>query len=755
MEFNGNTVKDKSSKQNSMSDYIYLIRNNLVPVLLILLAAVISALIYAINSRNIYESTTSLKISKPQGSILSSVMAPEVGDFTDDRFISTEIEIMNSLSVRLNTAEALIDSFKVVQNPDSFYVIFDHHNSSKNSKEKLLSVSQIANILKEIVNIEQKRDIDIVDISVQSPSPYEAALIANIYAEQYKLFNLDANRDQLTVVREFLAGQAKNKLTDLNNAEDNLSKFQAEKGIIALDDQSKALITQLANFEAQRDDVVIDLAGTQKALAELKEEMSQQNPKIASYLESLAQQSYFTALQEGIAKLQVNKDIALSDNSQIDKSSVVKDYDNQINSLKAKLNDKIDIVKNGLFASNPDAIKYLTENIVEAQIKEKSLSIEAGELNNLVSKYSAQFNKLPVTAIEYSRLEKDKEASQTLYSLLEEKYQEALINEQSQPGNVFIVDKGVRSFVPAKPNRIMIVLIGIFLGSSLAFGYVFVKNYFDNTIKTPEDIQKKNINVLAWIPQIEGIGDKEKHEFEFIVAKKPNSIPSEAFRALRTRIQYSRIGNDALKTILITSAAPQEGKTTISVNIAGTFAQSNKKTLLVDLDLRKPRLHNLFKLQRYPGLIDYLFGLVPLEEIIRPTGVNNLSFISSGTIPPNPSEMIESKAMQDLISKIRKMFDVVVFDSAPIIAVTDSEILASLVDATILVVSAEKTEFDLMEKAAELIKKGSTSFIGSVLNNFVYKSGYGSYYKYYYYYSHPTNGRKTKSVKKNIETKYI
>jgi capsular exopolysaccharide synthesis family protein len=301
----------------------------------------------------------------------------------------------------------------------------------------------------------------------------------------------------------------------------------------------------------------------------------------------------------------------------------------------------------------------------------------------------------------------------------------------------------------------MILLSGFVLGLCLAFGYLVVRNYFDNTIKTPEDIQKKNINVLAWVPLIESGGGKDFHEFEFIVAKKPKSTQSEAFRALRTRIQYSKIGADALKTILITSAAPQEGKTTISINLAGTFAQSNKKTLIVDLDLRKPRLHSLLNLQRYPGLIDYLFGQVPLEDIIRPTGVDNLSFISAGTIPPNPSEMIESKAMQDFISGMRKIYDVVIFDSAPIIAVTDSEILASLVDATILVVSAEKTEYDMMGKAVELIKRGSSSFIGAVLNNFTYKSGYGSYYKYYYYYSHPANGKAAKSRRKTDKTKSV
>lgn len=743
----------RENESNTLRDYINLIRNNLLPVILITAAGLIVAVVYAVTAINIYKSTTSLKISKPQGSVLESSVMPDLQSFTDDRFISTEIEVMKSYNIRSHVAKALIDSFQTIDKPSLFYLILKHDRFVKGEKEKLLTANQIASLLSGTVSIEQKRGIDIVDISVESPSPYEAALIANLYAHAYQNFNLQMNRTQLTTVRQFLAEQAKDKQNDLLSAEDTLSQFQAKKGVIDLDAQSQSLITQLAGFEAQRDDVQIDLAATNKVLSQLKDELSQQNPKVAAYLESLASQSYFQALQDGIAKLEVNKDIALANkNPGIDNSAVIKDYDKQINALKDKLSGKISVIKEGMFASNPEEIKDLTQKILETNVKAKSLSMQYTELNKLVTKYDAQFNKLPATAIDYARLERKREADEKLYSLIEQKYQEAQINEQSQPGNVLIVDPGRIPSSPSKPNRILIVLIGLVLGGGLSFGYIFIKNYFDNTVKTPDDIQNRNINVLAWVPQIEGIGTNGNRAYEFIVAKKPDAIPSEAFRALRTRVQFSKIGSDALKTILITSSTPQEGKTTIAVNLAGAFAQSNKKTLLIDTDLRKPRIHSVFGVTRFPGLIDYLFEQAPLEDVIRYSGVKNLSYITAGTIPPNPSEMLESKPMREFIAEMRRIYDVVVMDSAPIIAVTDSEILASYVDASILVVSAENTEIDLMEKSVEMIKRGSSSFIGTVLNNFTYKSGYGSYYKYYYYYSSP-GGKKTKSGDKHkIET---
>jgi len=332
-----------------------------------------------------------------------------------------------------------------------------------------------------------------------------------------------------------------------------------------------------------------------------------------------------------------------------------------------------------------------------------------------------------------------------LYLLVEEKYQEALINEQSQPGNVYILDKARIPTNPSRPNRLLIIIVGVVLGLGFAFGFAFMKNYFDNTVKTPEDITQRNINFLAWIPQIEGISLDGTNEFEFIVHKKPDSVVSEAFKALRTRLQFSKIESDEpIKSILVTSSTASEGKTLICANLAGSLAYTDKKTLIIDCDLRKPRIHSFFNMQRYPGIIDYIFGKVNnIDEIIRPTPQNNLFVITTGTIPPNPSETIESKKMKDFIKQMKDKFDYILIDSPPLIAVTDAEILARLADTTLLIVSANTTEIDLMERSIQLLRQDNVSFAGVVLNNFIFKNSYGYYYKYYYYYRKPSDIEKT------------
>jgi capsular exopolysaccharide synthesis family protein len=734
MEKTGNNSSFKEAESRSLKDYIILLRNNLLIVVTIIGVAFLAALLYAVNTQDIYQSETSIRLSKPQGGILQAPLIPDIQDWGNDRFIANEIEIMKSYTLRSRIAHILLDSFIVSPQPDKFSMILKEYENGE-EKPQVLPIGSIIGRLSGNISIEQKRGLDIVTIAAESFSPSEAALIANIYAQEYRNFNLEVNRNQLTFIKNFLKEQRDEKLGELNVAEETLRNYQEKGGIIALDQQATTLITQLSQFEAERNAARIELLASEEILEQYKQELKKQDPRMADYLESLTSEAYITALQKQIAELQINKDLALANpDTRIDISSKVNDYNKKIAELKEKLNEKINVIKAGIFASSPAQVKELSQKIIEEEVKNRSLAITINGLNGIVSGYDERFNRLPKTALELARFVRQRESLEKLYTLVEEKYQEAIITEQSQPGSVLIIDEALEPSSPAKPNRILIILIGIVLGMGLSFAYVFVKEYFDNTVKTPDDIEKQNINVLAWIPQVESLSLNGHKEHELIVSRRPDSIQSEAFRALRTRIQFSKIDAGGLKTILITSSAPQEGKTFVTINLAGSFAQSDKKTIIVDCDLRKPRVHSVFQVDKTPGLTDYLFGKAGLDAVIRQSGMPNMHYIPSGTIPPNPAEMLDSEQMKSFLKLLADKYDAVLIDSPPIIAVTDSEILSRLVDGTILVVSASSTETELMQRAVDLMKHDNAAFLGTVLNNFSFKTGYGSYYKYYYYY---------------------
>jgi len=729
---NLNDINFDENQSSTLKDYLVLFSANLKPVLSILAASLIVSILYAISAPDIFRTSTALKITKPGGSILQSPLMPEISDYGNDRFIANEIEILKSNNIRDRIAKILLDTLVKSGTLSNFdLLLIDKFGEDR----KPASVPEISGGLSQAVQIEQKRGLDIIEISVESKEPTEAALIANIYAKEYLTYNLEISRNQLTFIRDFLNDQRAEKKEQLNEAEEILRTYQERGGIIALDQQAQTLIQQLAQFEAQKNASQIELQASNEILKQYKKELAQQDPKLADYLASATSQTYINALQDQIAELQIRRDLALvKTDPRTDYTLQLKEYDNKIAELKNKLDEKIKVLKAGIFASSPEEVKVLSQKIIEEEVKNGSLRKTLDELSTVVRKYDDRFNRLPKTSIELARFQRNRESLEKLYTLVEEKYQEALINEQSQPGNVLIIDDARIPYSPAKPNRMLIIIVGILIGIGLAFAYVFLKNYFDNTVKTPEDLQRKNVNMLGWIPRVDEIVLKETSKTDFIILNKPDSVPSESFRALRTRVQFSRPDKESLKTLVVTSPAPQEGKTFVTINLAGSFAQADKKVLLVDCDLRKPRVHRVFDAKKEPGLINYLIGDKTLEQVTHKSELKNLYFIASGTIPPNPAEMLASKNMDEFLVKAREMYDYVIIDSPPIIAVTDAEILAKKVDGTVLVVSSEVSEMQMVERAHQLLQHDNTTLIGTVLNNFDTRSAYGTYYKYKYYY---------------------
>lgn len=213
-----------------------------------------------------------------------------------------------------------------------------------------------------------------------------------------------------------------------------------------------------------------------------------------------------------------------------------------------------------------------------------------------------------------------------------------------------------------------------------------------------------------------------------VVSDNPTSIVSEQFRTIRTNIQFSMIDKD-LKTISVTSAAPSSGKTTVASNLAGAFAASDLKVLLVDTDMRKPTVHKVFHVQNHPGLTNLLTDrTLVIEDVVRHSYVNHLDYITCGVIPPNPSELLNSKRMSELIKQMEDQYDLVIFDNPPLLAVTDAQIMATKVDGTIVVVPQGEVKKAELDQAAELLEKVNANVLGSVLNKVDADSD-----SYYYY----------------------
>ncbi|MFF2910895.1 CpsD/CapB family tyrosine-protein kinase [Paenibacillus sp. NPDC057934] len=215
-----------------------------------------------------------------------------------------------------------------------------------------------------------------------------------------------------------------------------------------------------------------------------------------------------------------------------------------------------------------------------------------------------------------------------------------------------------------------------------------------------------------------------------ITVTNPRSPISEAFRALRTNIDFSSV-DEKIQIIMITSSGPEEGKSTVSANLAAAYAQSDKKVLLIDGDLRKPTAHKTFKLSNRYGLSSLLSKQADLEDVVQDSGVPNLSLITSGPLPPNPAEMMASNRMTTVLQEMRELFDIVIIDTPPLLAVTDAQIVASKSDGVIMVVSYGKVKREIAMKAKSGLDRVGAKMLGVVLNNVKRKASEGYYYYYY------------------------
>lgn len=741
---NKSNIKDLNNNQSILKEYMRLIKVNLIPLLIINIVIAVVATIYALTAQDIYVSTADIKITTPQGSILTSPIIPKASDlaFGNDLLIANEIQtVQYNYAIREQVVNAIIDSFNSNQSSD--FPLITNSEEAPKSKRKLKGFGNIMDVLRNNVNVEQIGNLDFISISAESPSPKEACIIANTYAEAYKAFNLSVNRNELTTIRKTLEEQREEKRNDLIHAENNIKAYQLKGGVIQLDTQAKNLINRLSDYEAQSNTAKIELSILKESLQKYKNELKQKDPSLITYLESKTSEPYLTQLQTQIAQLETQRDMALSGSSGVKvNSEVINDYNNRIEELKAKLKTSIAKYQSMILSSSPEEIKELAQKVFETEVKYQAQLSSYNQLGQIISNYEQKFNNLPGRTLDLARLERERLVFEKLYLALEEKYQEALINEQSMPGNVFIMNHAHVPFSPAKPNRPLIIVFGIIIGFGFGFGFVYLKEFFNKRIKTPEDIDELGVNLLTWIPRAK----RNSGAPELMVYSNSDFPAIEAFRALRTRIQFSKSKSD-VKVLLISSSAPGEGKTMVSVNLASSFARDSRRTIIIDCDLRKPRLHSIMSDPIAPGLSDYLFGRANKENITRISKLPKLDYITSGTVQSDSSDILNSIKMVTLLQKLREDYDIVVIDSAPIIAVADTEVLSNFVDASILVTSANSTEMEWAKQSINLLLHDKSAFLGIVLNNYDYRLGYPSNYKYYGYYS--DHGKKKKGSQRN------
>lgn len=741
-------------------------------VILVFASVFLVTALYTFLQRPVYEATAQVLIQKSRsgsGSILGGMSDVFQPFQTDERRIINEMNILQTNLLRTQVAQELVGhpTITVDAREDTMETMVAARRlmESKRGPKGGGSLDFVKAILRKEVSFSNDRNSDVIRISVRTHSPLESARIANIYAQQYFNLNLNSSRNMATSVRQFLERQLEEVNRELATAESKLQEYMQSQGIVLLDDEAKKLIEVISSFQAQRDNVVVQMGSEQRILDAYKDQLTRIEPVVTENV-SDAVDPYIALLQQQIAKLEVNRDVAIAQNPVVGNKEVyyqiIAQTDSQIADLRRKLKAKTTQFLNAqvMATGSPQGAlsgsgtydptgyyKELKLKILQQEITLSATMAQKNELDQIVADYDTRFSKIPGQYIELAKLDRTEKSREKLFLLIQDSYQQAQIAEQSQFGYVQIVDPAVAPTTPVSPKVPLNLTLGVLLGLAIGLGMVFVLDYMDKSVKSPEELEKRGLSVLASIPIIAGTNSRGRGErtnervmkdgvsvpLLLVTYDKPSDPISEAYRSLRTAIQYSKV-DSPLKTLLVVSALPKDGKSTTVANIAVTFARAGLKTLMLDSDLRRPVLHKLFNCDRKPGLMEYLKGEKDLDDVIRKTFVENLFLLPTGPLPPNPSEVLGSQQMKRAMDSIKSIFDFIVIDSPPIVAVTDGVILSRMADGVLFVTLANRTEADVLDKAYATLKQVKAGIIGVVLNEFDVSKAYGAYYKYYRYY---------------------
>ncbi|HDZ2021016.1 TPA: polysaccharide biosynthesis tyrosine autokinase [Klebsiella pneumoniae] len=376
--------------------------------------------------------------------------------------------------------------------------------------------------------------------------------------------------------------------------------------------------------------------------------------------------------------------------------------------------------------------------------KRKTLQEEKLRLNKKVS-------SMPETQQEILRLSRDVESGRAVYMQLLNRQQELNIAKSSAIGNVRIIDDAVTQLKPVKPKKILVVIIGFILGLSIAIGVVFLRIMLRRGIETPEQLEEIGINVYASVPVAESLVSNERsiknirkkiHHKEYtglLATTNPADLAIEAIRGLRTSLHFAMI--EARNNILmISGASPNAGKTFISSNLAAVVAQTGKKVLFIDTDMRKGYVHKVFDVENDNGLSNYLSGKLGLEATLKKIPEAGFDFISRGVVPPNPTELLMHRRMEEMLKWASQNYDLVILDTPPILAVTDAAIIGHYAGTTLLVARFELNTVKEMDVAFKRFEQSGIVAKGCILNGIVKKAS--SYYGYgynHYGYSYKDN----------------
>lgn len=631
-----------------------------------------------------------------------------------------------------------------------------------------------------LISVIPLRKTSLVKIAATTSDPQFSAQLANTHADMF-IDLVRAERQKSTVENlVFLKNQAQELADKVGLLERNLAVYAEENSIVSLNKDENITV---------------------KRMAELNQLLTEATAK------RIKSETTFNEAQKGSGL----SSSAYDDSSLHDLGVRLKEAESEYAMLSEKfkpsypkmvqLSARIEVLKSNLKQQEVNATRSL-EATYKADFQAER------ELQSQLEIQKSKAFELSRREVQYNIMKREYESTKDLHQAVLRQLKESQISSESSSSNINLSERAAVPLLHSSPQRGKNILIALLISPVFGYGLALLLESLDNTLKTPEDVQRSlglpSLGVVPLFalfghapvdkndesetrkerfqesfidtpsspetqlfesqsPEVQpgeppsfsmssGLPASAKRESDLIMLRAPRSIASEAFRTIRTGILLSSADHPP-KVILVTSGKKSEGKTTLATNLSATLAQSANRTIIIDADLRRPALHRSFGIEsKTSGLVDYLTGQKSLDQVIRMTPVDGLFVIPAGPIPPNPSELLGSKKMADLIEELRQEFDYVIIDTPPVLPVTDAVLLSRAVDGVVLVVRGQETQKQVAKEAASRLQQAGARILGVVLNDVDFRSG--DYYYYYrdtysYYYTQE-EGRSSRRRKRAV-----
>lgn len=676
----------------------------------------------------IYEASGTIEINKPDASLNFQNSATFNVDYFDPTELETELKILQSDIL----ATQVIRELNLDRRPEIAGQAPPPSSSLDLTSDPLSTdptrASALVGIFRGNLRVALSPNTRIIEVHYRSPDPQMAANVVNTLMQTYVENNFKARFESTMQASDWLSKQLVDLQMKVETSQEKLVKYQKEHEILGTDEKQNIITEKL-------DEINKDLTTAES--------------------DRMQKEALYRLVQSGDPDT-----VAANATSIQDGPSTGMSASQFLDGLRAKEADlKIQIADlNTQFGPAYPKLSQLNNQVkeVDAQIQAETKKIiekirgqyvAALQLENMLrdalEKQKQEANKLNESAIEYSLLKRDVDTNRQLYEGLLQKMKEAGVSAGLKSNNFRIVDSARPPLSPIEPNIPRNLMFAVLLGLASGVGLAFLLEGLDNTVRTTEQAQA--ISGLASMGMIplgsksarEGANPKRlviatsKEAVELVTQVRPQSQMAESYRALRTSLLLSNLGAPP-KVIMVTSALPQEGKTTTSINTAVVLAQKGVRVLLIDADLRRPSIHKTLGMGPHSGLSNVLTGSTKLESAITRTAVlPNLFVLAAGTPPPNPAELLASANMRDVLNQLREEYDHIVIDTPPSLSVTDAVVLSPRADAVVLVIRSGQTTKQALRRSRDILTQVNAKVVGVLLNAVDLSSP-----DYYYYYEY-------------------